>query len=146
MVVVARGFEHRLRSCGSQSELPRGMWNLPGPGVEPVSPALTGILPSTEPPGKSCTCLIWMRSSLSIFSFYSSVPVKSKKSLPNSTQGHKDFLLFSSRSHIVLGFTCGSVIHLSSFWYPASQVALVVKILPARVGDARDVGLIPRSG
>ena len=46
----------------------------------------------------------------------------------------------------MLGFTCVSVIHLSSFWYPASQVALVVKTLPARVGDARDVGLIPRSG
>ena len=122
------------------------MWDLPGPGVQAVSPALTGILPSTEPPGKSCTFLIWMRSSLSIFSFYLSVPVKSKKSLPNSTQGHKDFLLFSSRSFIVLGFTFGSVIQLSSFWYRASQVALVVKNLPVKVGDARDVSSIPRSG
>ena len=28
----------------------------------------------------------------------------------------------------------------------ASQVALVVKDLPARAGDVRDVGLIPQSG
>ncbi|KAJ8797001.1 hypothetical protein J1605_001811 [Eschrichtius robustus] len=29
------------------------MWDLPGPGVEPVSPALAGGPPTTAPPGKS---------------------------------------------------------------------------------------------
>ena len=29
------------------------MWNLPGPGIELVSPALAGGLLSTVPPGKS---------------------------------------------------------------------------------------------
>ena len=29
------------------------MWDLPGPGIEPVSPALAGGLLTTEPPGKS---------------------------------------------------------------------------------------------
>ena len=29
-------------SCGTQAYLPRGMWNLPGPGIQPVSSALTG--------------------------------------------------------------------------------------------------------
>ena len=43
----------RLSSCGSQAELLCGMWNLPGPVIQPVSPALAGGLPSTEPPGKS---------------------------------------------------------------------------------------------
>ena len=28
------------------------MWTLPGPGVEPVSPALAGGFFTTEPPGK----------------------------------------------------------------------------------------------
>ena len=28
------------------------MWDLPGPGIEPVSPALAGGLFTTEPPGK----------------------------------------------------------------------------------------------
>ena len=32
--------EHRLNSCGTQALLLRGMWDLPGPGIEPVSPAL----------------------------------------------------------------------------------------------------------
>ena len=29
------------------------MWDPPGPGIEPVSPALAGGLPTTAPPGKS---------------------------------------------------------------------------------------------
>ena len=30
------------------------MWNLPGPGIKPVSPALAGGFLTTGPPGKSC--------------------------------------------------------------------------------------------
>ena len=30
------------------------MWDLPGPGLEPVSPALAGEFLTTAPPGKSC--------------------------------------------------------------------------------------------
>ena len=30
----------------------RGMWGLPGPGLEPVSPALAGRLSTAAPPGK----------------------------------------------------------------------------------------------
>ena len=30
------------------------MWDLPGPGVKPVSPALAGGFLTTEPPGKPC--------------------------------------------------------------------------------------------
>ena len=29
------------------------MWDLPGPGIEPISPALAGELLTTGPPGKS---------------------------------------------------------------------------------------------
>ena len=32
---------------------PQGMWDLPGPGMEPPSPALAGRFLSTVPPGKS---------------------------------------------------------------------------------------------
>ena len=32
----------RLSSCGSRAQLLRGMWDLPRPGLEPVSPALAG--------------------------------------------------------------------------------------------------------
>ena len=30
------------------------MWDLPGPGIELMSPALAGIFLATAPPGKSC--------------------------------------------------------------------------------------------
>ena len=42
----------RLSSCGSRAQLLRGMWDLPRPGLEPVSPALAGRFSTTAPPGK----------------------------------------------------------------------------------------------
>ena len=42
----------RLSSCGSRDQLLRSMWDLPRPGLEPVSPALVGIFSTTAPPGK----------------------------------------------------------------------------------------------
>ena len=44
--------EHRLSSCRAQALLLQGMGNLPGLGIEPVSPALAGRFFTTEPPGK----------------------------------------------------------------------------------------------
>ena len=43
----------RLSSDSTQAELPRGMWGLPEPGIERVSPALEGRFSTTGPPGKS---------------------------------------------------------------------------------------------
>ena len=42
----------RLSNCGSRAQLLRGMWDLPRPGLEPVSPASAGRLSTTAPPGK----------------------------------------------------------------------------------------------
>ena len=42
----------RLSSCGSRAQLLRGMWDLPRPGLEPVSPELAGRFSTTAPPGK----------------------------------------------------------------------------------------------
>ena len=42
----------RLSSCGSRAQLLCGMWDLPRPGLEPVSPALAGRLSTTASPGK----------------------------------------------------------------------------------------------
>ena len=52
--------EHRLQTrmlnnCGSRAQPLRGTWDLPRPGLEPVSPALAGRFPTTEPPGKPYT-------------------------------------------------------------------------------------------
>ena len=43
-----------LSSCGAQALLLRGMWDLPGSGIEPLSPALAGGFFTTEPPGEPC--------------------------------------------------------------------------------------------
>ena len=42
----------RLSNCGSRAQLLRGMWDLPRPGLEPVSPALAGRFSTTAAPGK----------------------------------------------------------------------------------------------
>ena len=42
----------RLSSCGSRAQLLPGRWDLPRPGLEPVSPALAGRFSTTAPPGK----------------------------------------------------------------------------------------------
>ena len=51
----------RLSNCGSRPQLPQlpqllqllhSMWDLPGPGLKPVSPALAGTFSTTAPPGK----------------------------------------------------------------------------------------------
>ena len=47
-VIVAR----RLSSCGARAQLFHDMWDLPGPGLEPVLPALAGGFLTTAPPGK----------------------------------------------------------------------------------------------
>ena len=49
---VSQALELWLSSCGAQTYLPCGMWNLPRPGVKPMSPALAGRFFTTEPPRK----------------------------------------------------------------------------------------------
>ena len=48
----SRILERRLNSCGAQAYLFHGMWDSPGLGIEPMSPALAGSFFTTEPPGK----------------------------------------------------------------------------------------------
>ena len=50
----------RLSSCGSRAQLPCGMWDLPRPGLEPVSPALAGGFSTTAPPGKPLHCFLFV--------------------------------------------------------------------------------------
>ena len=55
LVVEHRLQTPRLSSCVSQAQLLRGTWDLPRPGLEPVSPALAGRFSTTAPPGKPNT-------------------------------------------------------------------------------------------
>ena len=61
--------EHRLQTrrfsnCGSRAQLLRGMWDLPRPGLEPVSPALAGRFSTTAPPGKPLPLILMSKVSL----------------------------------------------------------------------------------
>ena len=66
-IAASLAAEHRLQTrrlsnCGSRAQLVRGMWDLPRPGLEPVSPALAGRFSTTAPPGKPllflfCECV-----------------------------------------------------------------------------------------
>ena len=49
----SRALQCRLSSCGARAQLLRSMWDLPGPGIEPVSPVLAGGFLTTALPGKS---------------------------------------------------------------------------------------------
>ena len=82
LVVVACGLsscdvwalERKLSSCGARAYLLRGMWDLSGPGLEPVSPALAGGFLTTVPPGKSLVdfffFVVYHFNSLLYFSVY----------------------------------------------------------------------------
>ena len=48
----------RLSNCDSRAQLLRGTWDLPRPGLEPVSPALAGRFSTTVPPGKPDACFL----------------------------------------------------------------------------------------
>ena len=50
----------QAQCCDARASLPRGTQDLPGSGIEPVSPALAGGLFTTEPPRKSLTTLVLM--------------------------------------------------------------------------------------
>ena len=62
----SRALECRLSTCGARAYLLRGTWDLPGPGLEPVSPALAGGFLTTAPPGKSLDTIDFLEK---VFSF-----------------------------------------------------------------------------
>ena len=54
IVVASLIVEHWLSSAGARVRLLHGMWDLLGPGIELMSPALAGGFLTTRPAGKSC--------------------------------------------------------------------------------------------
>ena len=75
-IVEHRLRTHRLSSHGPRAQPLHGMWDLPEPGHEPVSPASAGGLPTTAPPGKPpffnwlVFLLLGVKSSLYILDFF----------------------------------------------------------------------------
>ena len=83
---------HRLSSCGSWAQLLRGMWDLPRPGLEPVSPASAGRFSTTVSPGKPpvllflCTSRCPDKITLVAMQFHSKCRNKRKSLYPNKLQ------------------------------------------------------------
>ena len=75
-IAASLAAEHRLQTrrlsnCGSRAQLLGGMWDLPRPGFEPVSPTLAGRFSTIVPPGKPRNCLIFlMHATLPFFFCY----------------------------------------------------------------------------
>ena len=62
-IAASLAAEHRLQTCrlsncGSRAQSLRGMWDLPRPGLEPVSSAMAGRFSTTAPPGKPSVVLL----------------------------------------------------------------------------------------
>ena len=55
---LSQALERRLNNCGAQAQSLCGMWDLPGPGIEPVSPALAGGFLTAEPQEKPCRWIL----------------------------------------------------------------------------------------
>ena len=79
-IVASLVAEHRLQtrrltSCGSRAQLLRGMWDLPRPGLEPVSPALAGRFSTTAPPGKpsSIFLIVCFSNAQALFRLYKNI-------------------------------------------------------------------------
>ena len=73
LVAAHRLQTRRLSNCGSGAQLLRGMWDLPRPGLEPVSPALAGRFSTTAPPGKPLPCIFKV-----LFSVFNAIKLKIK--------------------------------------------------------------------
>ena len=56
--------ERRLSSCGTWAQLLRSMWDLPSPGLEPMSPALAGGFLTTSPPGEPTSSFLTLQNNL----------------------------------------------------------------------------------
>ena len=54
----SRALENEVSSCGSWAQLSCGIWDLPGPGIKSMFPALEGGFLTTRPPEKSPKMII----------------------------------------------------------------------------------------
>ena len=105
---------HRLSNCGLRAQLLCGMWDLPGPGLEPVSPALAGRFSTTAPPGKPYLCCFkrhrfgtslvvqWLRIRLPMQGTQVWAPVREDPTCRRATKSRAPQLLKPARLEPVL--------------------------------------------
>ena len=86
----SRAPEHRLSSCGPLAQFPRGMYHLPRPGIEPVSPTMAGRFFITEPPGKPNKQTTVLLKYLYSFYWATQAALVVKKNLPANAGNVRD--------------------------------------------------------
>ena len=118
------------------------MWNLPGPGLEPLSPALAESFLSTRSPGKSrnyifketdmwtgrgvcvcvcvCVCELLLRKSPGRFFFFFSSFFNQKMWHGSNLAGVA--LLFANRFHKLWDWECGDLVVDDKFSAKSDQV------------------------
>ena len=134
-VVASLVAEHEFLGAGPQQFWPTGLislwhvWDLPGPGIEPVSPALAGGLLSTMPLGKSIPFLFFTLPSL--FSAFVPPALSSPSPAHNLEQRH-----FPNLS---LSLFMGEMRMVGSTWEAPSGVSASVR----RAGHTCPEGPVP---
>ena len=122
--------EHRFSSFSAWALFLCSMWDLPGPGIEPMSPALAGSFLSTVPAGKSLdwlqfssvsqSCLTLLQVYLSITNSRSLLKLMSIESvlLSNHLILCHPLLLLPSIFPSIRVFSNESVLHIrwSKYW------------------------------
>ena len=105
----------------------RGMWDLPRPGLEPVSPALAGGFLTTAPPGKPHSILVARKLSVTV-RVTSEGLWRQLKEVPTS---HSWDNLNINKNNCIGEFPGGPVIRTASFhcW---AQVQSLVRELRSR--------------
>ena len=133
-VVAARGLQsagsvvvaHGLSSCGARAQLLHGLWDLPGPGIEPVSPALAGRFLSTAPPGKSQCDISYLKKVKNIMGVDQS---GNRSELALSKTGKQEEILLDTFLSFCFSFfpTSGTFSHCFLLEAPNT----VLKVLPS---------------
>ena len=109
----------RLSSCGSRAHLLRGMWDLPRPGLEPVSPALAGRLSTTAPPGNPLFAFLTKLSAEHIIGGQAIIVHWQYRFTWNPRQRKAEIILCRAWSHLLLGYSSLQLTFFKPFWLGA---------------------------
>ena len=117
-VVEHRLQTRRLSSCGSRAQLLRGMWDLPRPGLEPVSHALAGGFSTTAPPGKPYAYYFTLCNF-----FFSNMKGNLSARVTEKSMADSTAVSRASDNHITTQLLSQSCLH-SPLWWLHSQASI----------------------
>ena len=115
-LVAERGlWAGRRNSWGTVALCPHGMWDLPRPGIEPVSPALADGLSTTGPPGESLSVFLLLSFVSSLFILDCDIMMY-KKYIFAYSEGQDIFLIYILSSSTVPGSQLSKPLGFPKCW------------------------------